>query len=329
MKSKACAKRALALLLAVLLLFSLASCAGTSEEKTTVRMAVLKGPTGIGSVRLWERNDAGKSANRYEITLCGSPLEILAGVVGGQFDIAACPLNMASVLYNKTGGGVQMLAVNTLGTLWLLSADELAGLEELKGKTITAAGRGASPEFILNYILKENGLSDEVRVEYLPEHSAAAVLAAAAKKGDGKVFLLPEPFVTSALLKNPALRTSLDLSGEFKKLSGRELAMGCMVVGRAFAEEHPQAVETFLKEYKKSVAYTSKNLDETAELCEKCGVIPKADIAKQAIPRSAVTFRAGNDMRGIAEENLGILYEADPKSVGGKLPGSDFFYGAK
>lgn len=216
------------------MVLSLAACTGNEEEqtpaqKTAIRMATLKGPTGIGTAKLMADNDAGTAANQYTVTLCTDPTEVVSGIVAGTYDVAACPLNMASVLYNKTNGNIQMLAINTLGTMYLLSTQELTDISELAGKTIISAGQGATPEYVLNYLLEKNGLTDKVTVEYKSEHAEVATLAAAATADDDTFYLLPEPNVTSALLQNSALKNVLDLSKAFETASGVSLAMGCIV----------------------------------------------------------------------------------------------------
>lgn len=325
-------KKGISLLLAVFLVLSLAACGANtdgnaSDTKTVVRMATLKGPTGIGTAKLWADDDAGKAKNDYTVTLCTDPTEVLNGVVEGSYDVAAVPLNMASVLYNKLNGGVQILAINTLGTLYMLSTQELADISALEGKTVVTAGQGATPEYVLNYLLEKNGLTDKVTVEFKSEHAEVATLAAAAGADDQTIYMLPEPNVTASLLQNQALKTVLDVSSAFESASGVSLAMGCIVAKKEFVEQNKDAVDAFLTEYKASVAYTETNLDDTATLCETYGIIPKAAVAKQAIPRCSITCVTGADMQKIATENLNVLLAASPKAIGGALPADDFWYG--
>lgn len=325
-------KKGISLLLAVLLVLSLAACGANTDEtasdtKTVVRMATLKGPTGIGTAKLWADDDAGKAKNDYTVTLCTDPTEVLNGVVEGSYDVAAVPLNMASVLYNKLNGGVQILAINTLGTLYMLATQDLADISALEGKTVVTAGQGATPEYVLNYLLEKNGLTDKVTVEFKSEHAEVATLAAAAGADDQTIYMLPEPNVTASLLQNQALKTVLDVSSAFESASGVSLAMGCIVAKKEFVEQNKDAVDAFLTEYKASVAYTETNLDDTATLCETYGIIPKAAVAKQAIPRCSITCVTGADMQKIATENLNVLLAASPKAIGGALPADDFWYG--
>lgn len=324
-------KKVISLVLAVLMVLSLAACGAKTEPnvdtKAVVRLATLKGPTGIGTAKLWADDDAGKTANDYTVTLCADPTEVLNGVVEGSFDVAAVPLNMASVLYNKLNGNVQMLAINTLGTLYMLSTQDVADISALAGKTVVTAGQGATPEYVLNYLLEKNGLTDKVTVEFKSEHAEVATLAAAAGADDQTVYMLPEPNVTASLLQNKALKNVLDVSAAFEAASGVSLAMGCIVAKKDFVEQNKTAIDAFLTEYKASVEYTETNLEDSAALCETYGIIPKAAVAKQAIPRCSITCVTGADMQKIATENFNVLLAANPKAIGGKLPADDFWYG--
>lgn len=320
-----------AIILAVIMLVMSASCAvGDKTPKAVnaqVNVTMLKGPTGIGAVKLMSDNENETALNKYNFTVSTDPTEISAAIISGNTDIAACPLNLASVLYNKTGGNVQMLAVNTLGTLYILSTDlQIKSVSDLKGKTVVSAGQGATPEYILEYLLEKNGISQDVTVEYKSEHSEVASLAAA---GKADIVLLPEPNVTAVLSQNADFMISIDMSAEFEKTSGVSLAMGCVIVRKDFALNNKEAVDAFLYEYSKSIEYVSENLDDTASLCEKYGIIPKAAVAKKAVPNCNISYLDSNEMKTVATENLAVLFNANPSSVGGELPNDDFWYNAK
>ena len=223
-------KKVSALIIAVIMLLSFASCTiGDKTPKATntqINITMLKGPTGIGAVKLMSDSDAGNTLNKYTFSLSSDPTDISGGIVNGSIDIAACPLNLASVLYKKTNGNVQMLAINTLGTLYIVSKDPtITKLADLEGKTIVTAGQGATPEYVLNYLLEKNGLTDKVTVEYKSEHAEVATLALS---GEADTVLLPEPNVTAVLSKSENFAVAVDLSKEFENVSGVSLAMGCI-----------------------------------------------------------------------------------------------------
>ncbi len=338
-------KKTAAFLLAAFLLAGVAGCAGqtsTGQSTTaaaskpapvTVRVAALNGPTGLGLAKLMDNSAKSLTQGQYAVSLEASPTFIVPLITTGDADIAAVPLNTAAVLYNRTGGAVKMLAINTLGVLYLLEqGDTIKTIADLKGKTVYSSGQGASPEYILNYLLKENGLDPEkdVTVEYKEDHSK---LAADAASGEAAVCLLPEPFVTTAMSKNTKLRIALDMTEEWEKAdkakgSESTLAMGCLVVRAEFAEKNAAAVHTFLSEYEASVKFINANLPQAGILAAKFGIVPDAALAQKAIPNCNITFIAGSDMKRIAAQNFAVLFEANPSSVGGALPKDDFYYGA-
>lgn len=298
-------------------------------EEVTVRVAALKGPTAMGMVKWMEDAAQGQSQGQYEFTLAGAPDQITGGIVAGDYDAAAVPANLAAVLYNKTQGQVQLAALNTLGVLYLVeSGDQIQSAEDLRGRTIYATGKGSTPEYALNYVLTQNGLTpgQDVQVEYKTEHAELAALLAS---GQADLALLPQPFVTSALAQNENLRVALDLTELWDQASqGKSaLTMGCLVVRKEFAQQHPQALKTLMEEYGASVAYVTDeaNVEQAAALIEKNDII-KAAVAQKALPQCNIVFIAGEEMRTKAEGFYQVLMEADPAAVGGELPGDDFYY---
>lgn len=299
----------------------------SAAEKTTIKLATLKGPTGLGMLKLMSDSDAKTSANSYAFTLVASPDEIVSKISTGEVDVAAVPTNLAATLYNKTNGKVQLAAINTLGVLSVLSNGEnIQSIKDLKGKTIYASGQGSTPEYALNYILKQNGLEvgKDVTVKYVTEHAELATQMIAGKV---KLAVLPEPFVTQVTVKNNKVKIALDLTKEWNTVAGEKsvLTMGCLIVRKDFAEKNKAAFDAFLSEYKASAAYTVSNIADAASLSEKYGIMPAA-IAKKAIPNCNIVYIDGAEMKSKIPDFLNVLFQANPKSVGGKLPGEDFYY---
>ena len=320
-------KKLFSLILALCVAFGAVGCSKTdavdsTREKTKVNLGMLKGPTGIGSVYLME----GDTENEYNCTLFSSPTDITAKIISKELDIAAVPTNLASVLYNKTEGDVQILALNTFGTLYVVANGvEINTPEDLRGQTVLLSGQGATPEYALDYVLSACGVKEDVTVEFASEH---AEVVTALAEGRASVVVLPEPNVTTALMKCPDAYVALDIGGLWaEKSRGGELSMGCVAVNREFAENNPQAVEAFLKEYADSIEKVNSDIQSAARLCEKYEIVPKAAVARQAIPRCAIRFEKGEKMKEIAEGCLEILYSYNRSAVGGKMPADDFYYG--
>ena len=291
-------------------------------EKAEVNLGLLKGPTGMGAALLLDENEKGKARNSYNVTLAGAPDALQAAMISGELDIAALPTNVASVLYAKTEGKVQILAVNTLGVLYIMSKDaNIKSFADLAGKTVLSAGQGTTAEYVLNYLLQKNGVTD-VNVEFAAEHAEVLTKAAA---GGYDTVLLPEPFVTQMKNTDASFETVLDLTAEWKALGGGALTMGCIAVRKAFADENPGAVEDFLSDYEESIGYVNASPAEAAQLIETYE-IAKAAIAESALPRCNITFMSGETMKENVSAYLGVLAEANPQSVGGKLPDDGFYY---
>ena len=291
-----------------------------------VRIAALKGPTAMGMTKLMD--DAETSDYGYDFTISAAVDEISPMVVQGTADIICVPANLGSVLYNKTEGAVEVLAVNTLGVLYICeNGGTVSTVEDLRGKTIYASGKGATPEYALNYILTQNGIDPEndVTIEWKSEH--AECLAALLEDENG-VAMLPQPFVTTAQMKNENINVVLDLTAEWDKLgSGSSLITGVVIARREFAENNPAAVEQFLGRYAESVDYVNTNVADAAQLVGKYDIVPAA-VAEKAIPACNIVCITGAEMKEKLSGYLGVLFEQLPASVGGALPADDFYYGA-
>ncbi len=310
-------------LLIVLAVFMTACTKADKQDKTTINVAALKGPTGMGMIKLINDAEKGSTKNEYNITLAGSPDEITGKIVSGEIQIAALPINLAANLYNKTNGKIQLLALNTLGVLYVLEkGEEINSVSDLEGRKIFATGQGATPEYVLDYILKKNNINAEV--EYKTEHSE---LAALALSGNADIVMLPEPFVTNVLSKDAGFRIALDLTEEFEKVSeGTILSMGCIVVNKEFADKNRQAVNNFIDEYKASTEFVNNNISEASELIVKHGILASKELAEKAIPNCNIVCIDGSEMEQKIKGFYELLNEYNPNSIGGKLPGDDFYY---
>lgn len=306
-----------------------------AKTNVSVNLGLLAGPTGMGGAKLLRDSVDGKTLNDYRYGIYNAPDEVTAKLISGELDIAAVPTNVAAVLYQKTKGAVQLLALNTLGVLHLVTAggENVGSIEDLKGKTVYSSGQGAVPEYVLSYILDAYGLKNQVTVVYEAEHDAVIASLAA---GKAKIAVLPEPKVTAALSQIEGLARAMDLTAEWDKAVARAggeksiLSMGCVVVRKEFAEKQPAAVEAFLKDYQASIEYMkgSANLEAAAGLCEEFGIIPKAAVAKKAMAGSNLCFVSGGEMKAQIGPFYQILFDYNPASVGGALPEDGFYYGS-
>lgn len=320
---------ALALVVVVLVLCSAcAPAAPESKETYALNVAALNGPTGIGMVKVMSDSAAGAYDGLFDAnyTLTSAPEDIAAGLISQEYDIACVPTNLAATLYKKTEGQVQLAALNTLGVLYVLEqGDSIRSISDLAGLTVKSTGEASMPEYIVDHVLAANGLSDSVTIEYLSVHSELATLAVA---GDVDVCILPEPFVSQVLAKNPNMRIALSITDEWNKVSDATLSMGCIVINKQLLEtdEGVQALTDFLKAYQTSAEFVSENVDEAAKLVVEYGIMKDEALAKAAIPNCNIVYIDGAEMKSVAEGIYEVLYAANPASVGGQLPDAGLYY---
>ncbi len=309
----------------LIVILALALLPAAFAEEAAVRVGALKGPTAMGMVEMMEDH-----ADTYDFTLAAAPDEIVPLLVKGELDIAAVPANLGSVLYNNTKGAVKALAINTLGVLYICERGEsISSVADLKGRTLVSAGKGSTPEYALNYILRGNGLDPEkdLTIEYKSEH---AECLAAMLQDETLVAMLPQPFATVAMGKADDLRPALDLTEAWDALQADEenpstLITGIAVARADFIEQHPEAVKQFMDDYRESVIFAQQNVADAAQLIGKFDIF-EAGPAEKALPYCNITFIDGEDLKTKLSGYLDVLFEADPASVGGAVPGEDFYY---
>ena len=317
--------RMLAVLLA-LTAFVFTGCG--NKVKEGIQVGAMKGPTTIGLLSLMKEAEEGNTKNQYEVTMAVGADELMPLLIKGDIDIALLPANVAAVVYNKTEGGICVLDINTLGVLYMVTGNtQVDSMEDLKGKTIYLTGKGTTPDYVLSYLLEANGIgSEEVTKEYRSEPTEVAALLA---ENPDAVGLLPQPFMTAALMQNESLFVCLSLTEEWERIQGEDgssFVTGVTVVTKAFLEENKKAVDLFLEDHKKSTEFANEMVVDTAALCVEHGIIAKEAIAQKAIPACNIVCITGEEMKMALEGYLQVLFKADPKAVGGQLPGEDFYY---
>lgn len=341
-------KKLLSLILALIMIMSMAACSNepavpeteepdepavSSEPENEpeepekveftgaeVKVGMLKGPTGMGAAWLMDQSEQGLTLNSYEFTVAGAPDELTGQLIQGGLDIAALPTNAISSLYNKTEGKIVCLGVNTLGVLYILeNGESISSIEDLDGKTILASGKGSTAESVLVHLIAKNGIGADIH--FASEHTEAATLA---MTGEYDIVMLPEPFVTNVIGKSENFRVALNLSEEWNNLTGEVLTMGGIAVRKEFLEQNPEAVAEFVKDYGMSIEFTNANPSEAAALIEKYEIAAAA-VAEKAIPRCNIVWLYGEEYKTVLKNFLSVLHEGNPESVGGAMPGEDFY----
>ena len=312
------------LLLAVLVMTAFTGC--SKAGSTDINIGVLKGPTGIGAVSVMDKADSGEYEH-YHFTLTTEGTDIAAMLTNGDLDIGAMPTNLAANLYNKSGGAIQMIAINCLGVLYILeNGSSISSVSDLAGQTIYANGQGANPEYVLIYILRANGLEPGIDVEVIFKEPSE--ITALMVSGEAEVCMLPVPAATTVCMKNTDVRTALDLTEEYNNVSadGSVLTMGCLVARTEFIESHPEEIALFLERYQSGIEEVLSDIDSAAELAYKYEITGSSAIAKKAIPDCSIVCITGADMQPAIEGYFQVLYDAAPASIGGSIPANDFYY---
>ena len=298
-----------------------------NANPTEIRFVAMSGPTGIGVLELMQAAERGDTVDSYDFSIANAPTEVTGDIAQGNIDVAVVPTNLAATLYNKTGGKVKIAANVTLGTLYLVTTrDDIDSIDDLAGKTIYMPGQNSTPEYATKYILDAAGVTDAV-INFVGE---ASEVAAHFATGECEIAVVPQPFVTSLLMQNENVKVALDMTEEWANVSenGSGLVMSAVLVQQAFIDEHPEAYARMMAEYAESVEWVTDpaNIDAAADLTVSYGIVGKAPIAKKAIPECNIVFETGESMKTLSSGFIEVLYNADPASVGGALPGDDLYY---
>lgn len=288
-----------------------------------LRVGSLKGPTTMGLVNLMSEVESGAKSG-YSFEMQSQPDVIMSELVSGKLDIALLPANVAAVAYNKTNHGVSAIDINTLGVLYCVTGDEnIKSVKDLAGKTVLSTGQGASPEYVLNYLLEKNGVTD-CDVQFKSE---ATEIAALLKQDPAQIAILPQPFVTVATAQNDQLKVAFSLTDEWKSVSpDSKLLTGVTVVRNEVLKNRAAEVDQFIADHQASTEKAATDVDATAELVAKYGIIAKAPVAKKALPNCNIVAIAGDELKTDLAGYLQVLFDANPKSVGGTMPEDDFYY---
>lgn len=321
-------KKVISILMTVCLIFSFAACKSKINLKeVSCNIYGISGPTGVGLANLMQKAEDKDGALNYNIALAANNDEIVAKIKNGEADIAAVATNLASTLYNATNGGVQVLAVNTLGVLNIVTKGyDIDSIDDLKGLTIYSTGQGANPEYIISNILENNGLTvgKDVKIEFVNQPQELVVKM---KQNEKAIVVAPQPVATNITANVEGAKIVININDEWNKLHAEALTMGCIIVRKEYADANPEAVKAFLKEYKESIEKTNSDLEGTAALCEKYKIIAPAAVAAKAIPLCNIVYQDGKTMKANLSAYLDFLFRENAKSIGFNLPADDFYYG--
>jgi NitT/TauT family transport system substrate-binding protein len=332
-EGKSAVKRVLLVLLTAVLLSGAAASAtaeGTMETETapadiSIVAAVLRGPSGFAAAKLLEDNFQPGNGVSAEYIIAGSPIEVVAKMTSGEIDAAFLPVNLAAKLYSK-GPGYQLAAVSGVGSLYMVSSDTtIKDWSDLKGKKIYLTGKGATPDYLLRYLLVENGLDPDkdVQLDFAVQAPQIAQLMIA---GRAETAFIPQPFALQVELGSDAA-VVLDPQEELMRIRGgsRPFPFTAFVLSPRLVEKRPEAAAALTSALGGSIAWVKANPAAAAAAIEKAGIMGAA-VAESAIPVSGIEFIPASEARAEVEDFLSMLLELDPVSIGGALPDEGFYF---
>lgn len=299
-------------------------------DPPVIKFMALSGPTGVGASWLMQSYSA---ENAFEgmpflldSTIVTDNQEVTYALLNKDTDIAAIATNAAAMLYAQSDGAIQVLAINTLGVLYILEkGNTVRSMADLAGKTLYCPSntKGANPEHILNHLLEGSGVSpSEVDIQWLTPQEITAKITSS----DAGICMLPVPAATALMVQDSGVREAVSLSDAWNDLEGSELPMGCLVARTEFLEtSDPAQIEAFLDLYGDSISFMQG--EGAGSLAVELGILPNEKVAEKAIPQCALTLITGSEMRTMLEDYYTILFQAEPKSIGGGLPYDSFYYG--
>lgn len=313
-----------------------ASDSGSAAEEATedaqqasdepIRVGSLKGPTSMGIVWLMDSAEMGQASQNYDFTVAGTADELVPSIVNGELDIALVPANVASILYGRTEGGVEVIDINTLGVLSVVTGNpDIKQFSDLAGQTIIMTGKGTTPQYVMDYLLSQAGIADSVEIDY---RSEAPEVVALLNEDPNQIAVLPQPYVSSVLSSDIGVSAVIDLNDVWSEYSddSNGFVTGVTIVRSEFLQSNPEKVAEFLKGQSQSVNWVNSNTGLAGELVASLGIVANADVATAAIPQSHLVCIIGEEMQSMLENYLNVLFDSDPQSVGGELPGEDFYY---
>ncbi len=248
-------------------------------------------------------------------------------LMAGEADIAVIPTNLAPKLYNK-GVPITLLGTSVWGILYVVSHEEIESFADLKGQEIHLIGRGLTPDIIVRHLLLQNNINpdEDVTLIYL---SGAKDLAPAFLGKKSQVSLMPEPMLSSVLMRNKETIVAFDLQEEWEKVTGLDggIPQASLVVRNEILEKHPEVVLAFIEKYQEAIAWVNENPALAGKYAEELEIVAKGKVIEMAMPRLNIVFVSAPEARERLEAYFKVLKDHSAEFIGGKLPSDAFYFG--
>lgn len=338
-------KQKIVLTSVLLVFFSLSLTAGARRDQSAspqntsveaakpqvIKAAALNGPSGVGMVYLFE-GEQSLDGVPLQMEIAATPDVLLPKLLKGELDMGILPPNAAAKVYTKNNGAVIMGAIVGNGMLNLITEDtSIINFADLKGKTVSVAGQGSTPDYMIRYLADKSGVEvntssqDALTLDFsIP----TAEIAAALISGKIAYAFVPEPFASVAQMNKSSIRRAFDVQKLYAEYSGNaeSYPMTVLVVRKAFAEQYPHFVSLFLEQYKSSIEKVNADPQKAGVLVEKYSLGLKAPIVAKAVPNAAFVYTEGKEAQSQVEALLSIFMQFAPESIGASLPDEGFYF---
>ena len=301
-----------------------------SPDPCAVRVGLIMGPPSMGLSQFLVAAQQGKTTNDFDFTINGVDYVGLSAAFNqGEYDICTLPSNIGPILFNnhELKNEYKVISVNNLGVLYVITTDEtVKTMDDLTGRTVYSYGEGGTPEYTIDALLKKTGRKDSFNLEF---KSSPFEVLNLLQQEKNCVAILPQPFVSLSKIMVDVLYTPIDITDEWNKAfadTGSQAVTTTTIVNKKFLEEHEQAVIEYLERAAMSVEWSLNNMSSAASLQEELGTFMNNAVALDAMPQISMVSLTGTTMRTAMSGFIEELYKANPDSIGGSIPGDDFYY---
>ncbi|PAB60678.1 ABC transporter substrate-binding protein [Anaeromicrobium sediminis] len=288
-------------------------------EPVNIHVIAPNGTPTLSMVKLFEENPSMGDGVTVTYESIAATDVLASKLTQQEADIAIVPTNLAANMYNKEVP-YKLAGSSVWGILYLVSTEEVNGWEDLKGKEISMIGRGLTPDATFRYLLTKNNVEPDKDVS-LKYFSGGSELAASFISGKGEYALIPEPLLTKVLMKRKDAKVVLDMQREWSTATGLEsYPQASIIVSDDLINNHPEVVDKFLNAYEEGIKWANDNPLEAGKYYENLGIGLKAPLINKAMAGCNIRYVGATDAKESLEAYLNVLFEFNPKLLGGKLP---------
>ena len=292
-------------LLFFILILLLTGCRSSSDQE--IRAVVLRGPS-VMAFAQWLEQPPVIGGKRVAVTVAESPDIVQAALIKGEADIAVLPTISAANLYNK-GVRLEMAGCPIWGTLYLV------GRTGSNDSTIHIFGRGTTPDILTRHYLSNKG--QQPPLNYVFQTAGEITQGLMAKKINRAV--VSEPFLTIALRKD----TTLQIIADLNRAGTSE--MGFAQTAIVLTPDMSALRDTLNSLLAESCRFANERPEETIRILEDKKLFAPGILTPEAIRRCRLDYKSSQEAQAEIDTFLRLIFQYEPKAIGGQLPDARFF----